>query len=221
MKVVNKYWPRLVHIGLGDIGRLIGHVFESCDLQRAHEIKFYHVARLHIAPQMSSIFFCSVLVPHLARRVHLKSSLLRGKVWTHADPLRPVLDQVCGSNLALMPYSPMPFDEWIKQLSFQPSCSARGRGLRSLWVGWCPCIFPSFDLNATESLYVETLVSSIQTLIEEICCVLAVCLLVSCARLTTDFHTVNRHEPHKVPATSLARKAIQNACRSAPADYAG
>lgn len=57
MKVVNKYWPRLVHIGLGDIGRLIGHVFESCNLQRAHEIKFYHVARLHIAPQMSSILF--------------------------------------------------------------------------------------------------------------------------------------------------------------------
>lgn len=88
MKVVNKYWPRLVHIGLGDIGRLIGHVFESCNLQRAHEIKFYHV-------------------------------------WTHADPLRPVLDQVCGSNLALMPYSPTPFDEWIKQ--FKMRVEARPR----------------------------------------------------------------------------------------------
>ena len=64
MKVVNKYWPRLVHIGLGDIGRLIGRIFGSCDLQRAHEIKFYHVARLHIAPQTSSIFCCFLFPPH-------------------------------------------------------------------------------------------------------------------------------------------------------------
>ncbi|CAK9016328.1 Uncharacterized protein SCF082_LOCUS13130 [Durusdinium trenchii] len=44
MKVVDNYWPRLVHVGLGDISNLLGQVFRSsCDLQRAREIKFYHI----------------------------------------------------------------------------------------------------------------------------------------------------------------------------------
>ena len=75
--------------------------------------------------------------------------------------------------------------------AFNPHALPEGEGWDPCGVGWCPCIFPSFDLNATESLYVETLVSSIHSLVEEICCVLAVCLLVSYARLTTDLHTVN------------------------------
>lgn len=38
------YWPRLVHLGLGDIALLLRRVFPNCDLERAREIKFYHAA---------------------------------------------------------------------------------------------------------------------------------------------------------------------------------
>eukprot|EP00438_Fugacium_kawagutii_P028184 Skav233623 [mRNA] locus=scaffold109:351292:357836:+ [translate_table: standard] len=91
MSVVDTYWPRLVHVGLGDLGNLLGRVFANCDLRRAHEITFY-------------------------------------EAWTHANPMQSVLDNICASRLALMPYvSPRPFHEWMKQLQFQMHVEARPR----------------------------------------------------------------------------------------------
>eukprot|EP00434_Breviolum_minutum_P034578 symbB.v1.2.030610.t1/scaffold3404.1/size57568/4 len=88
MNVLDKYWPRVVHVGLGDVGEMLGRVFASCDLERAAEIKFYHV-------------------------------------WTHSDPMRPVLDQICGSQLALMQYNRRSFEAWIEQ--FKMHVEARPR----------------------------------------------------------------------------------------------
>lgn len=55
MNVLDKYWPRVVHVGLGDVGEMLGRVFASCDLERAAEIKFYHV------PCRFGGFLCSIV----------------------------------------------------------------------------------------------------------------------------------------------------------------